>query len=141
MKPLIIASLAAAAGMWIVAGIWHEVLAAHFYTADTAPHQGVGLILVAYVVLAGLMALFYRRGFSNGRPLLNGAWFGALAGLFWVLPYTLSMAAAHGEPVTGVFANAGWHMVEQGVGGVIIALVLARLDRQWNRRDLRGVPD
>ena len=122
------AAIAGALVMWITAGIWHEIAAAAFYAGNIdGQHQGLGIIFVAYVLLAVLITFFLRHTRLTSSPLLNGLILGATIGILWVFPHELTLAAAHGEPLDGVFGNALWHMVEQGIGGLIIALVMTRL--------------
>lgn len=113
--------------MWLVAGLWHEVIMAHFYAAETgAKHEGTAIILIAYLILAGFMTYLFSRMGKTSIPLVEGLKFGAVIGLLWVFPHELAMAGAHGEPLTYVFTNAAWHVVEQGVGGVVLSLMLSR---------------
>lgn len=117
--------LATAITMTLLAGLWHEVIMAQFYIAETAAtHEGTGIIFLAYLVLAGLMVLLCPRTAWLQNRLLSGLLFGAVIGLLWVFPHQLAMAGAHGEPLGYVFINAAWHMVEQGAGGVVIAQLL-----------------
>lgn len=129
LKTYGLAALAAALVMWGVAGIWHEVIMAPFYQAEThAAHQGTGLIALAYLVLGALMAGLYGRLSLAGPFWRRGLIFGAVIGLLWVFPHELAMAGAHGDPLAYVFKNAAWHLVEQALGGLALAWVFARLD-------------
>lgn len=124
VKRLALATLAGGVGMWVLAGIWHELILAPFYAHATgATHEGTGIILIAYLVLGVLMAYIYPLGYRGGRPVREGLRFGMVIGVLWVFPHELAMAGAHGEPLAYVFQNAAWHLVEQGVGGIIIALI------------------
>ena len=128
-----VAALGGALVMWLLAGAWHEIVASRLY-ADRIQdeHQGVGLIFLAYCVLALLMTFFLRHARLSQRPLVQGAVLGSVIGILWVFPHELALAAAHGEPLGYVFVNAAWHVVEQGTGGIVIAVsmyVLARVRR------------
>ncbi len=124
----LISSLAAGLGMWILAGIWHKLIMVHFYTAETgAKHEGTFIILIAYLILSTIMTYIFPLGYQGGKALVEGAKFGILMGVLWVFPHELAMAGAHGESLVYVFKNALWHAVEQGLGGVIIAIVYSRL--------------
>lgn len=126
-KSLILSSFVGGVVMWGVAGVWHEVAAASFFAERLGgEHQGVGMILVAYLILALLMAYLFPRVASTGKPLVEGIKFGALIGLLWVLPHGLVTAAAHGEPLMYEFQNAAWHLIEQGIGGITIAFIYAK---------------
>lgn len=54
-------------------------------------------------------------------------------GITWVFPHELAMAGAHaGTSIPYVFQNSAWHLVEQGLGGLVISFVLggARTDTE-----------
>jgi hypothetical protein len=124
IKKFILAILAGSITMWFLAGLWHEILMAKFYTAETdATHEGTGIIFLAYLVLGVLMSYIYPLGYKGGRSIIEGLRFGIVIGLLWVFPHALAMAGAHGTSIIYVFKNVAWHVVEQGVGGVVIALV------------------
>ena len=121
-------TLAGGISMWLLAGLWHEIIMAQFYTAQThATHEGTGIILLAYLILAALMAYLYPRIYTDGKSVLEGLKFGVVIGLLWVLPHELAMAGAHGELIVYVLKNAAWHMVEQGVGGMVIGFTYQKL--------------
>ena len=129
LKRLALAALAGSVVMWLVAGLWHMLLVPGFYAVEgeAAHHGGGGLIIVAYFVLGALMAYMYPIGYKGGKPVLEGLRFGLLIGLLWVFPHSLLRAGAHGEEsISYVLINSAWHMVEQGVGGVIIGLIYGR---------------
>lgn len=53
LKKLTLLTFAGSVSMWLLAGLWHEVI----YTAEThATHEGTGIILLAYTILGLLMA-------------------------------------------------------------------------------------
>ncbi len=127
IKRFFLATFAGGIVMWGVAGLWHELVMAQFYTRQAhATHEGTGIILLAYLILAALMVYLYPRFSGSSRYFQEGAKFGALIGLLWVFPHGLAMAGAHGEPVAYVVKNALWHVVEQGIGGIVIAFGLKR---------------
>jgi hypothetical protein len=123
LRKLGLATLTGGFGMWVVAGIWHNLIMASLYDDVHATHDGLGLLLVAYFVLAGFMAYLYPLIYGGKRPILNGLRFGMIIGLLWVFPHGLAMAGAHGDSIIYVIKNSAWHMVEQGIGGVIVALI------------------
>ena len=120
-RKLLLATLLGGLGMWIVAGIWHNLIMANLYEHVHARHEGLGILLVAYFVLAVLMAYMYPLGYKGRKPIVEGVRFGAIIGLLWVFPHGLAMAGAHGTSIMYVIKNSLWHIVEQGIGGVIIA--------------------
>ena len=128
IKKVIFSALAGGVTMWVLAGLWHEYLMAKFYIVEThATHEGIGIIFAAYMVLGVLMAYIYPLGYKGGRPIIEGLRFGMLIGILWVFPHELAMAGAHGDSISYVFKNASWHVIEQGIGGIIISLIYGRI--------------
>ncbi len=128
IKKFLLATLVSGLSMWLLAGAWHELIVANFYAEETgAEHEGTAIILLAYLILGLLMAYIYPLGYKGGKPWMEGLKFGALMGLLWVFPHTLVMAGAHGTSVLYVIKNSLWHMVEQGIGGLLIGLIYGRL--------------
>ena len=120
-KKLLLSTIVVSFTMWAIAGFWHEIIMAHFYSAEThAAHEGTLIILAAYLVLGFIMSYLFPLFCKNGRPLAEGLKFGILIGFLWVFPHELAMAGAHGTSLSYVFKNAGWHIIEQGLGGLII---------------------
>ena len=127
LKRFLVSTFAAGTGMWLLAGLWHEMIVSNFYLKETgASHEGTGIIFLAYLVLGILMAYIYPFGYKGGRPAIEGLKFGVLMGVLWVFPHELVMAGAHGESISYVIKNAIWHMVEQGSGGVVIGLIYGK---------------
>ena len=130
IKKLTLAAMAGGITMWLLAGLWHKLIAIKFYAGETgATHEGTGIIFIAYIVLALLMAYIYPLVYKGKHAQIEGLKFGILIGILWVFPHELAMAGSHGESISYVFKNAIWHMVEQGVGGIIIALVYAKFQK------------
>lgn len=122
-KKFFAATLVTSAFMWVVAGLWHNLVLPSLDAEKEAHHEGIGIMLVAYVVLSGLMASMYERSTLGRRPLVDGFVFGAVIGLLWVFPHELAMAGAHQGSVASVIKNGLWHMLEQGLGGALMGVV------------------
>ena len=125
-KKIILAILLSGFGMWVVAGIWHNLIMANLYKDEHATHDGIGLLLVAYFILAAFMTYLYPHIYKGKKPVVNGLKLGIIIGLLWIFPHGLAMAGAHGDSIIYVIKNSIWHMVEQSIGGVIIALVYGK---------------
>jgi hypothetical protein len=123
IKKLVFSTLVAGFGMWVIAGIWHNLIMANLYKSVHATHDGIGLLLIAYLVLALIMSYIYPLGYKGGKPIIEGLKFGAIIGILWVFPHGIAMAGAHGDSLVYVIKNATWHIVEQGLGGIIIGLI------------------
>ena len=73
------------------------------------------------------MAYIYSLAYKGGSPFKEGIRFGAIVGLLWVFPHGIIDAASHGDTTyLYQFQNAIWHMIEQSIGGVIIAFVYGK---------------
>lgn len=118
----VIAATASAFAMLLIAGLWHNVILAEFYQKQSA-HVGKTLIIATYIFLGFLMAGLYPYFRRIKNKIVSGLVFGSLFGLVWVFPYTFMDAASHGEPLLYIFQNSAWHLVEQGLGGIIVALI------------------
>lgn len=112
-----------ALSMWVVAGLWHNLILPGLYDSLHAEHDGIGVLAIAYVILAILMVYLAPRNLAEAGPT---RWFvyGATIGLLWVFPHGLAMAGAHGGSLTYVFKNAAWHALEQGIGGLVLGTAL-----------------
>ena len=122
VKKLVLAWVVGFVVMFLLAGLWHMVVASSLYGEGTVDPV-MGLIAAGYAVLALLMSYAYPIGFKGGSAISEGLRFGALIGLVWVLPHSLVMTGVEGGEMGILFIDAGWHIVEQGVGGILIALI------------------
>ena len=125
-KKLALATIIGGLGMWVIAGVYHNLIMANLYEEVNAKHEGLGILLAAYFILALIMAYVYPLGYKGKSPAMEGLRFGIIIGLLWVFPHSLAMAGAHGESIIYVFKNSLWHLVEQGLGGLIIGLIYGR---------------
>ena len=127
-KKILFSTLSAGFVMWVVAGVWHNLIMASLYEDIHAKHEGIGLLLIAYFILALFMSYLYPLIYKGEKPILEGLKLGIIIGILWVFPHGLAMAGAHGDSILYVFKNTAWHMVEQGIGGIVIAFVYAKLN-------------
>lgn len=115
--------------MWLLAGLWHLVIVPGFYAraVGASHHEGGLMIGVGYGLLAVLMAFVYPMGHQGRNSVLQGLRFGLIMGLIWVTPHALVRAGAHAgghsASISYLLINGGWHLIEQGIGGIIIALI------------------
>ena len=81
IKFFLSSTLTSGFGMWVVAGIWHNLIRANLYESVNANHEGIGLLLVAYIILALLMSYMYPLGYKGGKPIVEGLRFGIVIGI------------------------------------------------------------
>lgn len=121
LRQLAFATATSGIVMWSLAGVWHNIILPNTRTGTHAHHEGLGIALLAYLILAILMCLLHMRMNRRGRPLLDGLELGVVVGVLWVFPHGLAIAAIHDTSLLYELKNALWHVVEQGAGGVVIA--------------------
>ncbi len=113
--------------MFIPGGLWHMIIMKDFYdkyAGDSAlAEPNIIFIILGVLILSALMAYMYPQGYKGGSPLKEGLRFGVVIGLLWILPYNVIMIGVMGTAKTLVVVDALWHIVEQGVGGIVIGYV------------------
>ena len=140
IKKLIISTVASGVGMWIVAGLWHNIIMQALYKETHATHEGIGIMLIAYLVLGLLMAYMYPLGYKGGKPILEGLRFGIIIGILWVFPHDLSMIGLPNIPsIVYIFKNVTWHIFEQGIGGIIIGLIYGKINESVKATELQKI--
>ncbi|NQU67308.1 MAG: hypothetical protein HQ510_05140 [Candidatus Marinimicrobia bacterium] len=121
-----IATLVSGFAMWITAGLWHNLILPMVNENIEAHHEGLVLMLISYIILAFLMATIYSMIRRSENIVLDGLKIGIIIGVLWVFPHGLAMAGAHNTSVFYEIKNTIWHMVEQGIGGIVIALIMEK---------------
>lgn len=122
-KKLLLSTLAGGIGMWIIGGLWHNLILPSVNDSIEVHHDGLGLTLIAYFILAFLMAYIYFLIYNGNFTVINGLKLGVLIGILWVFPHGLAMAGTHDTSIIYEFKNTFYHMFEQGIGGIVISLV------------------
>ena len=113
--------------MFVLSFVWHDALMGDYYkTNDPSIKDEVHIPFVAlgYYILALLMVYIYPKGFKGGSPVGEGLRFGLFIGLLWLLPRSVVLyGVLEGSSGVLVIVDSVWHLVEQGIGGIIIGLV------------------
>jgi hypothetical protein len=132
VKKMLLATITSAVAMFSLAGLYTSVLARDFIATHVDSSMlrsppNLILVFVGYIVLALLMTTVYPRFLTSGRsPALNGFRFGMLAGIFWLMPYSLVLFGIYRFPYDALPLDFAWSLVEQGFGGLVIGLVYGR---------------
>ena len=113
--------------MWILAGLWHNLILPTVNKNIHAHHEGIGILLIAYFILAFFMTYVYTLINKKNKPVLEGLKIGILIGIIWVFPHGLAMAGTHDTSILYEIKNTIWHIFEQGVGGIIMAAFLKNI--------------
>lgn len=106
--------------MWVVGGIYHNLIMPSIDDRVHPHHEGLGVVLIAYILLGLLMTYFYNSHSDNKDSLKKGLKIGLIIGVLWVFPHGLTMAATHETSYLYQFSNTLYHTIEQGIGGIII---------------------
>ncbi len=125
-KKLILATLLGGIGMWVIAGLWHNLILPSLFPDNHATHEGIFIGLIAYFLLAGVMAYLYPFFAQNESTIKKGLIFGMIIGFLWVFPHGLALAGSHNTSITYEIKNGIYHLVEQGLGGIIISLIFKK---------------
>lgn len=126
-KKMILAVLAAFAVMFALAGLWHTVLLGDFYSSNdlalARTEPNMFFVALGVFILTFIMAIIYPSVYKGGSLLKEGFRFGAVIGIIWALPMQLVFHGIWNLPLSGVLVDSAWHVVEQGVGGIVIAYI------------------
>lgn len=113
-------------GMWIIAGLWHNLILPTFNENSVAHHDGLFLMLIAYFILSFLMTYIFLISKKSSKTIIDGLKIGIIIGVLWVFPHGLTMAGAHNTSFIYEIQNMLWHVFEQGIGGIIIAFIIGK---------------
>ena len=135
MKRTVFAVIAASVVMFSLAGLYTGVLARAFIASHvdqsllrTPPN--LILVFFGYVVLALLMSVLYSRLVRvTGSPAWSGLRFGVVAGVCWLMPYSLVLFGVYKFPYVALPLDFGWALLEQGIGGLVIGLIYGKSSR------------
>ena len=135
MKKLLIATVASAVTMFVVGGLTHLVifkdllLSLKGATADINRAEPLlSITILALLILAFIMSYMYPKGVEGSDKIMQGLKFGVIISLLWFLPCNLieySMTTV--LSLKSILFDVVLHAIEQGLGGVAIALVYGNL--------------
>jgi len=117
---VIISSVFSGFIMWVVGGLYHNLVMPAVNNNMHPHHEGLGIALIAYILLGFFMSYFYVNSKQTGDSLIKGIKIGVIIGILWVLPHGLTMAAVHESSISYEFTNTLYHIIEQGIGGIIV---------------------
>ena len=91
---------------------------------------GLGCITLGYAALALLMAWVYPHyRVGEGPVWQRGLRFGVVMGLLWIFPLSLVLHGVYRLPFLMLVVDSLWALVEQGVGGIVLASIYQRAER------------
>lgn len=129
-KIYLFSTLFSGLGMWITGGLYHNLILPSINDAIHPHHEGLGITLIAYFILALLMTYIYSISNTNVDTALKGVKLGVIIGILWVFPHGLTLAATHDTSLVYEFKNTLYHLIEQGIGGLIVFYVFDYFKRK-----------
>ena len=127
VKRFLLAGIAGFVVMFVLGALWHALLMKGFYATHYGEVQreaeNIPVIALGMLVLGLLMAYAYPIGYRGGLPVAEGARFGVLVGLILALVGGIIYYGAFKITLTGTAVDAVCHVIEQGVGGLVIGLI------------------
>lgn len=127
----VFSTLTTGLGMWVIGGLYHNLILPAFNEAIKPHHQGLGITLIAYLILGLIMTYLYSHTYSGIHSLPKGLQLGIIIGILWVFPHGLAMAGTHQTSIIYEIKNTIYHIIEQGVGGIIIYYALKYPERKF----------
>lgn len=134
-RPILLPALGCFLVMGALSWLWHDPILGDYYGSLLGPEMREEVVVepvaAAYVLLSVLMAAIYPR--VTGDPTdpveawVEGVRFGAAVGLLWIVPLRLVLFGTTVRPFAPVVVDGAWHLLEQGAGGLVVALLHRRL--------------
>lgn len=126
-KKLFLAGIVGFVVMFSISGLWYMLLMSGFYeTEGSAVNKAeVSFLFIAlgYLVMSFLMAYVYPFGYKGGPPVKEGLRFGIVMGLLIWLSANLVLYGAYNVTLSMTLVDSVYHIVEEGIGGLVIALI------------------
>jgi hypothetical protein len=113
--------------MFGLAGLFHLVIMKDFFMEKLGGEPSIHYAMLSYAFLAILMSYIYPFGYKGGSPVKEGLIFGILMGLLCRLPLQVLEMGYGRVDLSFVVTEAVWHMVEEGIGGIAIAMVYGKM--------------
>jgi len=132
MTRVVLSIILSAASMFGLAGLWTGVIVKDFIAAnvDSALLRNppdLPVTFLGYLFLSCVMAWAYRRFVPLvENPTLSGMKLGAFFAVAWLMPYTIVLFSIYAFPYKALAIDLPWAFVEQGIGGVVMALIQGR---------------
>lgn len=132
MTRIIASIVASAVTMFGLAGLFTGVIARGFIRENVDPAllrnpPNLVLTFTGFLFLACLMAWAYRRFVPIvTSPARSGLQLGIAFAVVWLMPYSVVLFSVYNFPYAALGIDMPWALVEQGLGGLVMALVQGR---------------
>jgi uncharacterized membrane protein YoaK (UPF0700 family) len=127
-QKMLIAILVSFVVMFVLAGVFHLGIMKDYFIQQLGPMSSIQFALTSYLILAVVMAYIYGKHWNrSGNLIANGLVFGILMGLMCRVPWEILEIGYGRGNFNFVMTEGIWHMVEEGVGGIMIAIVYGKV--------------
>ena len=132
MARIIASIVASALTMFCLAGLFTGVIARDFIRASVDPSflrnpPNLALTFAGFLLLACLMSWAYRRFVPTvTSPTRSGLLLGVTFAVLWLMPYSIVLFSVYRFPYAALAIDLPWALVEQGLGGLVMALIQGR---------------
>ena len=135
MKKLFIATVAGAATMFAIGGLAHLVIFKDLIqslngssASVNRPETLIQFTILALLILAFIMSYMYPKGVQGDNKIMQGLKFGLIVSVLWFLPCNLiEYSMTTRLSLNSILFDIVLHAIEQGTGGIVIALVYGNL--------------
>lgn len=107
--------------------IWHVPLLGGFYAEQTAaialPEMVLPVIILAEIIRGFVMAYVYPLGYKGGSPVIEGARFGVLMGLFTAMLPLIYVSRLNFTSFNWFWAEGVFFLIQGALAGIAIAYV------------------
>ena len=128
-KKMIMAWLGGFLVMFVLGGIWHNIVMMDYNMAAYADvilseeEFSLALIAFGYLILSFMMSYMYPIGFGGGSAIKEGLRFGVMLGIFMSFSKAFIFAGAYKMPLDANLYDAVYHVAELAIGGIVIAKI------------------
>jgi hypothetical protein len=125
-----LSGLAGSVVMFGLGAIGHSVILKDFREGVLRQHPNLPAIYGGILVLALLMTYLHSISYRGDSRVIAGLRIGILVALLWTIPGGLvRFGAQQGISMVAVLLDSAWHVIEEGLGGVVVALVYSGTKR------------
>lgn len=112
-------------------GLADDTFRADIDKAFLRDSPGVACITLGYLALSILLAWIYPHYRAGRGPVWQrGLQFGVVMALLWMFPLSLVWHGVYRLSFLMIIVNILWALIEQGIGGVVIAAIYHRFQKR-----------
>lgn len=130
IKKLFLATLLSFVTMFAVAGFTHVVLFKTWFLNHPGLSSNINRAdpMMQYAVIAGLIVAFimsylYPKGIEGNNKIVQGLKFGIIVSILLISCPLIQYAFTTTLSRSAILMDGALHLLEQGLGGIVIALV------------------